>query len=71
MAIPRVVIPVKQTVSQLRKRHILLFCHFGLDPESSHFSSFWTPAPVPYPDAGFVEVTGLELFTKQSKLVSH
>jgi hypothetical protein len=32
-------------------------------PESSHFNSFWTPAPAPDSDPGFAGVTGLRLFT--------
>jgi hypothetical protein len=31
------VVPVKQGVSYLSKQHMLLFCHSGLDPESSFF----------------------------------
>jgi ketopantoate hydroxymethyltransferase len=31
-------IPACQTVSQLSKRQMLLFCHSGLDPESSSVS---------------------------------
>jgi hypothetical protein len=31
------VIPAQETVSQLTKRHILLFCHSGLDPGSRVF----------------------------------
>jgi hypothetical protein len=37
-------------------------------PESSHFNSFWTPAPAPDPDPGFAGVTGLGLFTISLKL---
>jgi hypothetical protein len=38
-------------------------------PESSHFNSFWTPAPALDCDPGFAGVTGLGLFTKQSILI--
>jgi ketopantoate hydroxymethyltransferase len=31
-------IPALQTVAQLAKRQMLLFCHSGLDPESSSVS---------------------------------
>jgi hypothetical protein len=31
-------VPACQTVSQFVKLHRLLFCHSGLDPESSDFS---------------------------------
>jgi hypothetical protein len=34
----RSVIPAQQTVSQLAKWQLLLFCHSGLDPESSSVS---------------------------------
>jgi hypothetical protein len=43
---------------------------FGMTakPESSHFNSFWTPAPAPDADPEFAGVTGLGLFTKASNL---
>jgi hypothetical protein len=34
-------IPACQTVSQLKKEHILRFCHSGLDPESSAVSGYY------------------------------
>jgi hypothetical protein len=33
------VITAQQSVSQLTKLHLALFCHFGLDPESSSVSA--------------------------------
>jgi hypothetical protein len=40
----------------LQKVVILLFCHSGLDPESSVFNYFWTPA--------FAGVTAWDTFCK-------
>ena len=41
---------------------------FRRKPESSHFNSFWTPAPAPDLDPGFAGVTGLGLFPNSSIL---
>jgi hypothetical protein len=35
---------------------------FRRKPESSHFNSFWTPAPAPDPDPGFAGVTGWDFY---------
>jgi hypothetical protein len=34
-------IPAKENVSYLTNRHLLLFCHSGLDPESRVFNQFY------------------------------
>ena len=44
-------------------------CHSGLDPESSHFNSSWTPALAPDPDPGFAGVTGIETFYDFVKII--